>query len=117
MVTETNIALFRDRASGGVVQVYAQWQVRINYFHWKKLKALEGAGSPVGGYTRLLHSGRPDELMAEIPTVVVNPLPPDVPDGVRLRPPAHSGKWHPSRVRSHLHCRDGFASSRDVEGG
>lgn len=82
--TGRSIAHSRKRASGGVAQVYAQWQVRINYFHWKKLKAQEGANSPVGGYTRLLHSGRADGLMAEIPTVVVNPLPPDVPDGVRL---------------------------------
>jgi len=29
----------------------------------------------MGGFTRILHSGRPDELMDEIPTVVVDPLP------------------------------------------
>ena len=28
----------------------------------------------MGGWTRLLHSGEPDELMQEIPTHVVNPL-------------------------------------------
>lgn len=28
----------------------------------------------MGGFTRLLHSGEPDELMAEIPSYVVNPL-------------------------------------------
>lgn len=31
----------------------------------------------MGGFTRLLHSGRPDNLMDEIPTVVVDPLPKD----------------------------------------
>lgn len=61
--------------------VYAQWQVRVQYFHWKALKQQEGPGSPVGGYTRLLHSGYADGLMAEVPTVVVDPLPPEVPDG------------------------------------
>jgi hypothetical protein len=29
----------------------------------------------MGGFTRLLHSGKPDDLMDEIPTVVVDPLP------------------------------------------
>ena len=32
----------------------------------------------MGGFTRLLHSGRPDDYMEEIPTVVVDPLPPDL---------------------------------------
>ena len=34
--------------------------------------------SAMGGFTRLLHSGKADEWMEEIPTVVVNPLPPDL---------------------------------------
>lgn len=29
----------------------------------------------MGGFTRILHSGEPDDLMDEIPTVVVDPLP------------------------------------------
>lgn len=29
----------------------------------------------MGGFTRLLHSGAPDDLMDEIPTFVANPLP------------------------------------------
>lgn len=32
----------------------------------------------MGGFTRLLHSGRPDEYMDEIPTIVVDPLPPEL---------------------------------------
>jgi len=32
--------------------------------------------SPMGGFTRLLHTGKPDQWMHEIPTVVVDPLPP-----------------------------------------
>jgi len=30
----------------------------------------------MGEFTRVLHSGRPNNLMNEIPTVVVDPLPP-----------------------------------------
>ena len=30
-----------------------------------------------GGFTRVLHSGKPDDLMDEIPTFVVDPLPPE----------------------------------------
>jgi hydroxyproline O-arabinosyltransferase len=28
----------------------------------------------MGGYTRVLHGGKPDDLMAEIPTLVVEPM-------------------------------------------
>lgn len=47
---------------------------------WKKQKAAcEAAGNcQMGGFTRLLHSGKADDLMEEIPTFVVDPLPPDV---------------------------------------
>ncbi|KFM22371.1 hypothetical protein F751_0081 [Auxenochlorella protothecoides] len=34
----------------------------------------------MGGFTRLLHSGKEDDLMAEIPTWVAQPLPPEHPD-------------------------------------
>lgn len=30
-----------------------------------------------GGFTRVLHSGKPDDLMDEIPTFVADPLPPE----------------------------------------
>lgn len=30
-----------------------------------------------GGFTRILHSGRADDLMKEMPTFVAQPLPPD----------------------------------------
>ncbi len=32
----------------------------------------------MGGFTRILHSGKPDDWMHEIPTVIVNPLPDDL---------------------------------------
>ncbi|CAM8949014.1 unnamed protein product [Rhodiola kirilowii] len=53
---------------------YNQWQCRIMYYWYKKQKDLPG--SEMGGFTRVLHSGKPDNLMDEIPTFVVDPLPP-----------------------------------------
>ena len=34
----------------------------------------KGVDCQMGGFTRILHSGEPDELMDEIPTHVVEPL-------------------------------------------
>ena len=44
------------------------------YYWYKRVKELN-PGNAMGGFTRLLHSGQPDDLMDEIPTVVVDPLP------------------------------------------
>ncbi|KAL0429169.1 UNVERIFIED_CONTAM: Hydroxyproline O-arabinosyltransferase RDN2 [Sesamum radiatum] len=52
---------------------YSKWQCRIMYYWYKKRKDLPG--SDMGKFTRILHSGNPDNLMDEIPTVVVDPLP------------------------------------------
>ncbi|KAK8516939.1 hypothetical protein V6N12_032139 [Hibiscus sabdariffa] len=52
---------------------YSKWQCRIMYYWYKKQKDLPG--SEMGGFTRILHSGSPDNLMNEIPTVIVDPLP------------------------------------------
>lgn len=52
---------------------YSKWQCRIMYYWYKKHKDLPG--SDFGGFTRILHSGRADDLMEEIPTFVVDPLP------------------------------------------
>lgn len=60
---------------------YSKWQCRIMYYWYKKVKDSEG--SEMGGFTRVLHSGRPDDLMGEIPTFVVDPLPAGV-DQVRI---------------------------------
>ena len=38
-------------------------------------EAARGKDCQMGGFTRILHSGQADDLMAEIPTVVVDPLP------------------------------------------
>ena len=52
---------------------YSKWQCRIMYYWYKKQKDLPG--SDMGGFTRILHSGSPDNLMDEIPSLVVDPLP------------------------------------------
>ncbi|ONK59602.1 uncharacterized protein A4U43_C08F8150 [Asparagus officinalis] len=53
--------------------VYNTWQCRVMYYWFKKAKA--GRGSDMGGFTRILHSGKPDPFMDEIPTFVADPLP------------------------------------------
>lgn len=60
---------------------YSKWQCRIMYYWYKKTKDM--AGSEMGKFTRILHSGVPDNLMDEIPTFVVDPLPSGL-DRVRL---------------------------------
>lgn len=52
---------------------YSQWQCRIMYYWYKKVKDMPG--SDMGGFTRVLHSGLPDNLMKNIPTFIVDPLP------------------------------------------
>lgn len=60
---------------------YSQWQCRIMYYWYKKMKDMPG--SDMGKFTRVLHSGSPDNLMEEIPTFVVDPLPQGL-DRVRI---------------------------------
>ena len=43
------------------------------YYWFKKFK--DGPNSEMGGFTRILHSGKPDKFMQEIPTFVAQPLP------------------------------------------
>lgn len=62
---------------------YSKWQCRIMYYWYKKVKDMPG--SEMGGFTRVLHSGNPDNLMNEIPTFVVDPLPAGL-DRVRILP-------------------------------
>lgn len=61
---------------------YNKWQCRIMYYWYKKQRGLPG--SEMGGFTRILHSGKADNLMDEIPTAVVDPLPAGL-DRVRLQ--------------------------------
>jgi len=60
---------------------YSQWQCRIMYYWYKKMKNMPG--SDMGKFTRVLHSGKGDHLMDEIPTFVVDPLPEGL-DRVRI---------------------------------
>ena len=53
--------------------VYQAWQTRVMYYHYKKQKALDPCGE-IGGFTRMLNSGRSDALMDEMPTIVVDQL-------------------------------------------
>ena len=53
---------------------YSRWQCRVMYYWYKRMQAQPG-GEAMGGFTRVLHSGKPDGLMDEIPTFVVDPLP------------------------------------------
>ncbi|KAL7159012.1 hypothetical protein ABFS83_01G001000 [Erythranthe nasuta] len=57
-------------ASGSI---YNTWQCRVMYYWFKKQK--DEPNSDMGGFTRILHSGRPDRFMDEIPTFVAQPLP------------------------------------------
>lgn len=53
---------------------YSRWQCRVMYYWYKRMQA-RPEGADMGGFTRVLHSGKPDALMGEIPTFVVDPLP------------------------------------------
>ncbi|OIW03100.1 hypothetical protein TanjilG_07252 [Lupinus angustifolius] len=62
--------------------VYNTWQCRVMYYWFKKFKEMGNhdhddadAESGMGGFTRILHSGKPDQFMDEIPTFVADPLP------------------------------------------
>ncbi|CAH2044403.1 unnamed protein product [Thlaspi arvense] len=55
--------------------VYNTWQCRVMYYWFQKVKDSAGPGSEMGGFTRILHSGKPDKYMDEIPTFVAQPLP------------------------------------------
>lgn len=54
--------------------IYNTWQTRVMYYWFKKYQ--NEPGSEMGGFTRILHSGKADKFMEEIPTFVAQPLPP-----------------------------------------
>jgi len=58
---------------------YQRWQSRVMYYQYRKVKS-RYPGSALGGFTRILHSGRSDGLMDEIPTVIVDALPKNIRD-------------------------------------
>ena len=74
-------------------QSYVAWQSRIMYQRYLKLLSSEDSGA-FGGFTRVLHSERTDNLMDEIPSVVVDPLPKGVDEGyVVLNRPYAIKQW------------------------
>ena len=74
-------------------QSYVAWQSRIMYQRYLKLLSSEHSGA-FGGFTRVLHSERADNLMDEIPSVVVDPLPKGVDEGyVVLNRPFAIKQW------------------------
>lgn len=58
------------------------WQSRVHYYWYRKIKKqCEAAGKcDMGGFTRILHSGKADDLMDEMPTFVANELPAEHPN-------------------------------------
>lgn len=56
-----------------------RWQARISHWRVQKMRR-EHPGSALGGYTRLLDSDAPDELMGEIPTFLTGSCPPEIPE-------------------------------------
>lgn len=50
--------------------MYEQWQSRLAYYWFKKQQAQDACGE-MSGFTRVLHSGKADAFMEEIPSVVV----------------------------------------------
>lgn len=66
--------------------IYNTWQCRVMYYWFKKQK--DKPNSEMGGFTRILHSGKSDRFMDEIPTFVAKPLP-DGMDQVFLIPFLH----------------------------
>ena len=83
-LTEDTSSSYGDRSYHIVVSAQGtatHWQSRVHYYWYKKIKKqCEEAGKcDMGGFTRLLHSGKADDLMDEIPTFVANELPKEHP--------------------------------------
>lgn len=51
---------------------------QLNRYKKQKARCEKEGKCDMGGFTRLLHSGQADDLMNEIPTMVVDPLPSDM---------------------------------------
>lgn len=54
------------------------WQARVHYYWYRKVQRQcqdeRGVDCQMGGFTRILHSGEPDDLVKEVPTFVAEPL-------------------------------------------
>lgn len=70
---------------------YMTWQMRQCYYWYKKAAA--EPGSELGAFTRILHTGEPDGLMGEIPTVVVAKGPQPDPGAPPIQRPSAVIRW------------------------
>lgn len=76
---------------------YNRWQCRVMFYWYKQFR--DKPGSEMGGFTRILHSGKPDNLMDRIPTVVVEELPKGMDQGyVVLNRPWAFVQWLQSAI-------------------
>jgi hypothetical protein len=76
---------------------------QVNYYWYKRIKA-EHPDGPVGGYTRVLHCGRPDDICHLVPTLVVDPLPFGIDRGYA---PMHR-PWALSQFLSRMHIPEDY---------
>lgn len=68
---------------------FALWQTRIFYYGYQKFQKqceAQGPQCDIGGFTRILQTGKPDDAIDEMPTVVVQPMPEDDLDPYSFRP-------------------------------
>jgi hypothetical protein len=70
---------------------YLQWQMRVCYYWY--LKAAAARGSSFAAFTRILHTGKPDDLVADVPTVVVPEGPRPDSGGPPIQRPAAVIAW------------------------
>ena len=54
--------------------------MQVNFRSYSRVKAADPSG-PMGGYTRVLHSERPDDIMHLVPTLLVRMLPEEMQRG------------------------------------
>lgn len=59
--------------------MYSRWQTRIHYYWYLRRKAeceqLLGDACEIGGFTRVLQSGKQDDLVEEVPTFIAKAYP------------------------------------------
>jgi hypothetical protein len=77
--------------------------LQVNYHTYKMVRSSNPSG-PMGGYTRLLHCGRPDDIHHLVPTLLVAPLPPGLDRGYG---PMHR-PWAFSQWLSRAHIPEEF---------
>jgi len=82
--TEEEVDPNEDRSYHVVISAQGaatHWQSRVHYYWYKKIKrqCRKEGKCDMGGFTRILHTGKADELVEEMPTFVANELPAEHP--------------------------------------